>query len=380
MVMSSQQAIYRFPVLYDYGTRTIYEDILGVPSSKIKVDELKPLMDVGAWTELTAGNGKDNAAAVVNASLDDVFFGDLIPQAEKMYGKLYNAQQNKDKDEAAAVITSQDYAELKNVVILGESIETVRTGILGRTFEEITVDNLTGKWLDITDGVQYQTNVPEGKSVEPTFGDATSIEINIGKHEGAIAITEMAENVINGRPIFSRLQTALQNARLKSENLMIAQELENASTTLSGTDVGLRAGTPPLSSNDPQPMIEAIQSALDDNGGWDTAMMRSSVFNEWKANDIIKGVYVPPSNPTGNEQIGPLPGVDGVTAYRDNMITSLTKIWAMNSNAIKLFRSFTRSFQVVKPEEETTYQYLKSHFQPRIVDQDAILEVTGVTA
>jgi hypothetical protein len=161
---------------------------------------------------------------------------------------------------------------------------------------------------------------------------------------------------------------------------MIAQELENASTTLSGTDVGLRAGTPPLSSNDPQPMIEAIQSALDDNGGWDTAMMRSSVFNEWKANDIIKGVYVPPSNPTGNEQIGPLPGVDGVTAYRDNMITSLTKIWAMNSNAIKLFRSFTRSFQVVKPEEETTYQYLKSHFQPRIVDQDAILEVTGVTA
>lgn len=298
-----------------------------------------------------------------------------------MFGGLSRAAKEKNHDLAAAVITSQDYAELKNTIILGESIETVRTGILGRTFEEITVDNLTGKWLDVTSGVEYFTNVPEGKSVEPTKGDATTIEINVGKHEGAIAITEQAENVINARPIFSRLATALQNARLKSENLMIAQEIENATTVLAGTDVGLRAGTPPLSSNDPQPMIQSIIDALDDNGGWDTSIMRSNVYNEWKANDTFKGVYVPPTNVTGNEQTGPLPGADGVTAYRDNAIASLTKMWALNAaNALKLFRSFTRSFQVVEPKIETTFQYLKSHFQPRIVDQDAIIEVTGVTA
>jgi len=385
--MSSQNTeIIKYPLVYDPITRHVYEDDISIVNIKyLDVRKLKPIMNVGRWMDSSganAGNTKDYAASVMqDVSLSHVFYGDYARQAEEMFGGLNKAYEERDRDYAASVITSQDYQTLQKTIVLGESLEKPRTGILGQAFEEITVDNLKGDWADFTTNVIYHRNVPEGKSVEPSKGAATTIPILINKHEGAVAITEMAEQVINGAPVFQRLTSALANARLKSENEMIAEELENATTVLPGVDFGLRAGAPPLSSNNPQDTTQQLLDALDLVGEFNTIMSKGIVFNEYRNNDTNKGIHTPFTSPQTGSKSGPAPNLDGVTWYRDNAIALGTKLWAMDADlAIKLFRSITRSFQVIEPKEERKTQYLKSHFQPKIVQQSAIIEVTGVTA
>jgi hypothetical protein len=199
---------------------------------------------------------------------------------------------------------------------------------------------------------------------------------------GAVGITEMAEAVINGAPVFSRLVTALGNARLKKENDMFAEEFERAEVVQSGVDFGLRSGTPPLSSNVPKPVFDTIRDTIDAAGGtFNAVFSKSQAFSEYEDNDAIKGIYTPYGPGVTNESAGPAPKLDNVTWYRDNAIVLATKLWAMDTNlALKAFRFITRAYQVVKVEEETTIQYLKAYFTPKIVDQDMIIEVTGVTA
>ena len=192
----------------------------------------------------------------------------------------------------------------------------------------------------------------------------------------------MAEAIINGVPVFTRLVTALGNARLKKENDVIALELERATTTLSGVDFGLRSGTPPLSSNVPMDTFQQVYDAIDAAGGtFNTVISKTKPFLEYRDNDQNKGVYTSAGPAVMNESVGPAPNLDGVTWYRDNAIVLGTKIWAMDASlALKIFRSITRSYQVVKVEEEHKIQYLKSYMSPKIVDNDNIIEVTGVTA
>lgn len=386
--MSMNESVYKNPIVWSGLSHRVYRDDLEVKAEHINIRNLEPLMDVGLWINASGAAAKtpeerDRAASSYqDLSLVDAFFGPMEEKAIKVFGGIANARKKQDRDMAFSIVTSQDFKTLQNTIVLGESQEVFKTGILASVFEEIQVPNLAGDWADFSSGATFHTNVPEGKSVRPSKGAAAVVPITVSKNMGAVGITEMAEAVINGAPVFSRMVTALGNARLKKENAMWAEEIERATIVQSGVDFGLRSGTPPLSSNVPKPVFDTLRDYIDAAGGtFNTVISKTQPFSEYEDNDTIKGVYTPYGPGVTNESKGPAPRLDGVTWVRDNAIVLGTKLWGLDADkAAKGFRYITRSYQVVKVEEETTIQYLKAYFTPKIVDQDMIVEVTGVTA
>jgi len=95
----------------------------------------------------------------------------------------------------------------------------------------------------------------------------------------------------------------------------------------------------------------------------------------------IKAIKHRSLNVSGPDASGPAPGVDGVTWFRDNAIISATKLWAADRNkAAKNFRGPVRSFDMSSERTESRATYIKSYLLVKIVDQDFIREITGVTA
>lgn len=352
-------------------------------------------MNAQAWMDSTQGEGMGSKAASIVAdplSLSDVFYDTKIPGQDQTFEDLskailqekVNAQRQQDRSRAASVITSKDFASFQNLVILGETNVRIRTGILTGLFEEIQTPNLGGKWATFDDGVVYHTNVPEGTTVEPSGGTGSIINIFVPKHEGAVAITYRAQAMINGDNPFARLTGQLQDARANKENAMTADEIEsNTAHSEAGVDFGDRSGTPPTSDQNPVTLWNTLIGDFDalNKGNWNLFITKAFIYNEYITNDIIRGVNNPIPNQTNvNEGSGPIPGLPGVTWARDNEISSSTAAWAMDSNAIKIFRGPTTAYTVSNQDTETTKNVLRSYMLAETVDSDLIYTVTGVAA
>jgi hypothetical protein len=361
----------------------------------IKYDH--PVMDAGAWMAQTQGEGLGSKAASVTQSQDplslvDVFYDTKIPHQDQTFSDLANAilterkqsTINKDRSRAASVITSKDFGSFQNLVILGETNVRIRTGILTGLFEEVATPNLGGKWATFDDGVKYYTNVPEGTTVEPSGGTGSLISIFVPKHEGAVAITYRAQAIINGDNPFQRLTGQLQDARANKENAMTADEIEsNTAHSETGVDFGDRSGSPPASDTNPVSLWNALIGDFDalNKGKWDLFISKSFIFNEYITNDIVRGVNNPiPTQTNVNEGSGPIPGLSGVTWARDNEISTSTAGWAMDSDAIKVFRGPTTAYTVSNQDTETTKNVLRSYMLVETVDSDLIYTVTGIAA
>ena len=204
----SEQVIYKNPLCYSPVTHGVYEDDLSIRSQDLDVERLTQLMDAQIWVRASGAGARTQeerdraASAYQDLSIVDAFKGPLQDMAIDVFGKLARAQQKQSRDLAASVVTSQDYQKLSNTIILGETQEVTKVGVLGRPFEEINVPNLKGDWANFTSGVVFSTNVPEGKSVRPSKGTADIFSITVAKNMGAVGITEMAEAKIKGVPVF----------------------------------------------------------------------------------------------------------------------------------------------------------------------------------
>lgn len=291
------------------------------------------------------------------------------------------------RSKAGAIITSLDYADFQDTPLLGGNLETsIRTGILAGLFQTVPMPVLSGKWRAETNDLKYYRNIPESKSPEPSKGVGTVTTVTVQKHGGAVAITQRAQAVINNDNPFQRLVTQMGQKKLFDENDMIADEIEgNTANTYAGVDFGLRAGTPPLSSINPVDFLTSTVNtfeALSQN--INLFISRGFMFWEYAFNDIIRGGALAgnPAPPQGNinEQISGFPGLDGVRWARDNAITSTTAGWAMNDNAIKLFRGPSRNYTIADEDIETTKYVTKNYFLPETVDTTLIYKVTGIAA
>jgi hypothetical protein len=289
---------------------------------------------------------------------------------------------------AGAIITSLDYTESQDTVFLGANQETnIRTGILAGLFQTVSMPLLSGKWRSATSNdLKYYRNIPESKSPEPSKGVGATTTVTIQKHGGAVAITQRAQMVINSDNPFQRLVTQMGQKKLFDENDMIADVIEaNTANTYAGVDFGLRAGTPPLSSTNPVDFLTSTVNtfeALSQN--INLFISRGFMFWEYAFNDIIRGGALAgnPQPPQGNinEQVSSFPGLDGVTWARDNAITSTTAGWALNDNAIKLFRGPSRNYTIADEDTESTKYVTKNYFLPQTVDSTLIYKVTGIAA
>jgi hypothetical protein len=289
---------------------------------------------------------------------------------------------------AGAVITSLDYTAFQDTPTLGANQETnIRTGVLSGLFQTVAMPALTGKWISaMANDLKYYRNLMETESPIPSKGSGTTTTVNIQKHGGAVAITQRAQAVINNDNPFQRLVTQMGQKKLFDENDMIADEIEaNTANTYAGVDFGLRAGTPPLSSTNPVDFLATTIStfeALSQN--INLFISRGLAFTEYTFNDIVRGGATAgnplPAQGNINEQVSGFPGMGGVTWARDNAITSLTAGWAMNDNAIKLFRGPSRNYTIADEDIETTKYVTKNYFKPTTVDATLIYKVTGITA
>lgn len=378
-------------LIWDSRDSTIYIDNPKSHINDINFENLTPIMNSKEWVNgANINNSSNDKSASINTdplALTDVFYGPFGDLANDMLADISEAKKTKNRSLAAAVITSLDYSILQDAIAIGESVDAVKTGILAQAIPEQQIPNLKAEWFSWDDAVEFHLNVPEGQAVEPSKGTVTSVEYTVPKHQGAVAITEYARAMINapqgsGSSIFNRLVSAMQQQRLKKENGLVAAELENTVTTITGIDFGLRAGTPPLSSNTPEALYLEFVDYFDSvNGDFNAIMSKNNVYNEALNNDYLKGYYNAVNPPGVNESSAPAPGLPGVTWYRDNAISSGTKMWVMDINrALRGFRAGVRSFQLDDVKHETTEYHTKSFYIPKIVDQDYIREVTGVTA
>jgi hypothetical protein len=289
---------------------------------------------------------------------------------------------------SGAIITSMDFTGFQDTPTLGGNVETnIRTGVLAGLFQTVAMPVLSGKWISaFANDLKYYRNLMETESPIPSKGTGATTTVNIQKHGGAVAITQRAQMVINNDNPFQRLVTQMGQKKLFDENDMIADEIEgNTANTYAGVDFGLRAGTPPLSSTNPVDFLATTIStfeALSQN--INLFISRGLAFTEYTFNDIVRGGALAgnplPAQGNINEQVGPFPGLGGVTWARDNAITSLTAGWAMNDNAIKLFRGPSRNYTIADEDIETTKYVTKNYFKPSTVDASLIYKVTGITA
>ena len=324
----------------------------------------------------------DDRVSKAAAVLEDPEFQDF--QNTLTLAQAYERPYSK----AGAIITSKDFTDFQtNNVIFGENPETaIRTGVLVGLFQTIALPSLSGKWQSFSNDLKYHRNIPEGKSPEPSKGTGATTTVSVQKHGGAVAWTQRAEAVINGDNPFQRLVNQMGLKKQFDENDMVADTIEAVTaTTYAGVDFGLRSGTPPLSSTNPVDFLTTTVTTFEAlSQPVDLFVSRGFMYWEYIYNDIIRGGALAgnplPGQGNVNEQVGPFPGLDGVTWARDNAITSTTAGWAMNRNAIKNFRGPSRNYTIADEDTETTKYVTKNYFKSQVMDSTVIYKVTGIAA
>jgi len=378
-----------FPVVWNPSDNIVYVDD---PYRKQPTYEI-PLMNVAAYMASLPHASK---AASVNSPLEEIYFNNgkeeynFLDKAISFTDAIHQAQQAgsplERRSKAAALITSTDYSDFQNVTIIGQSTQApILRGITKQQFETISLPNLSGKFASFDDDLRWLTNIPEGKSPEPSGGFGSTITVSVQKHGGAVAITERAEMVINGDNPFPRLVSRLQDKREQSENAMVVAEIEgNTAHTQAGVDAGLRSGTPPVSQTNPEATITALIGISEGlNKPFNLMFSKGFIFNEWSLNDVIRGagnLSPLPTQTNINESTSPFPAYGGVTWVKDNAFSSSTAGWIMNSDAIKNFVGPTRAYTVADPDAETRRYVTKAYFSPDTVEAANIYEVTGIAA
>ena len=359
-------------------------------------DYIYPVMDVTAWNEHTSRTGSITPEQDP-LMLSDVFYDTMVPgqdftfqdMAKDVLQGFQNAKRNGDRSRAASVITSKDFAAFQETVILGQNITTaIRTGILTGLFESISIPNLKGEWASFDNGIKYFNNVAEGTTVEPSGGTGSIITIEVPKNEGAVAITDRAQMVVNNDNPYTRLAAELGQKRLENENGVVAAEIQsNTAHTFTGVDFGARTSN--ASTTNP---IDFWTTTLNTWDGLNKQMFnlivsKAFILNEYNNNDVVRGVGSaggPPLQATGlvNESVqsGVKGLAGGVRWAADNAITSSTAMWIMWDGAIKVFRGPLTLFGVRKEEIEYTKTVLRAYMTSETIEPDLIYTATGVAA
>lgn len=374
--MSSITAQYKNPIILNPIDNIIYKDDLSPLDDSYQYRD--PIVNTKVYSLAASAKSNDEYKIL------DAFYNNDTPETK--FADMANEVITKSK--AAAIITSQEYSILQDATtLLGTQEEPIQTGILSQIFETVNTSTLTGKYRTFTDDLVYFTNLPESKSPEPTFGAASEVTVEVPKHGGAVAITDRARQVIAGAEAeYRRLVARIQDKRVRSESIMVRDAIEAIASTnnQSGVDFGATTGTPAVATYNPSLLLwPVIQNFFDgQNRRFDTFLSNALPYYEYVGNYNTRGtVLTPPASVPGNinQSIRSAPGLDGIRWFVDNLMTTLTEGYAIDSSmAGKNFRGPTRAYTVTNPDTETEKYVTKSHFTCIITDATAIARVTGI--
>jgi hypothetical protein len=378
----------RFPTVWNPEDHILYVDDPYRPQPTYDI----PLINCEAFYNQMNGGESKTAS---DARLEDIYYNNdskpeynFLDLASSYWDKIAYAQRlptrRQQIDKAAAIITSLDFPDFQNQNIISTLIEkAIRTGILVGLFETVALPNLTGKFASLSNDLKYHRNLGETVSPEPSKGTGAITSVSVQKHGGAVAITQRAELVINGDNPFQRFVSQMQQKRQFDENDMVADEIEsNIANTLAGVDFGSRTGAPPASQTNPVDFINNLINAFEGKTqNIDLFISRAFIYNEYITNDIVNGRFnVPPTQANVNEEVSAFPLMSGVNWARDNAITSANNGWAMNSNAIKIFRGPSRNYTIADEDTETTKYVTKNYMLPDTIEPSLIIMVQNIAA
>jgi hypothetical protein len=366
------------PIVLNHENGIVYKDNLKLPVEDLKFESMDEILDAKILSRsktASIANGNDPYA------LSDAFIGNNADKVKDMVNDIRTARRTRDHGLAAAIITSKDYSLLQDTVVIASQFtpESIEVGATSGLFEEIGTTTFSGKWRDFQSDLKWYRNIPEGKSPEPSKGTSSEATFTVQKHGGAVAITDRARDVINSVDIFSRLVNQLQEVRLRDENLLVIEELEN-NTGNTETGIDFSVGT-----NNPLAMINEIIADFGKTPEtrWNLFLTKGFIQNWYLALDAIRGQ----NNPIPNQAVSAgriLNSVPGfpqeVTWVGEEDLSSTTDGIATNRSALKKFRGPTRQYTVTDPEKEYQKYTTKTHLAAKTVKPELVYVVTGVNA
>ena len=366
------------PIVLNHENGIVYKDNLSVPVELLNFDNMEPILDAKVIS-------RSKTASITNSSdnyaISDAFIGKHVDTVKDMVRDIRTARQTRDQSLAAAIITSKDYSLLQDTVVIASQFtpESIEVGATSSLFEEIGTTTFSGKWRDFQSDLKWYRNIPEGKSPEPSKGTSSEATFTVQKHGGAVAITDRARDVINSVDIFSRLVNQLQEVRLRDENLLVIEELEN---NTGNTEAGIDFST---STNNPLAVINEI---INDFGKtpdtrWNLFLSKGFIQNWYLALDAIRGQNnpIPNQSVSSGRTLSSVPGFpQEVTWVGEEDLSSTTDGIALNRSALKKFRGPTRQYTITDPEKEYTKYTTKTHLAAKTVKPELIYVVTNINA
>jgi hypothetical protein len=366
------------PIVLNHKDGKVYKDIMSTNVEDLEFSSMEAIMDARTLV-------RSKTASITNGndpfSISDAFFGKYADQAKEMIAEIRTARKTRDKSLAASIITSKDYSLLQDTVVIASQFtpESIEVGATSALFEEIGTTTFSGKWRDLQSDLKWYRNIPEGKSPEPSKGTSSEATFSVQKHGGAVAITDRARDVINSVDIFSNLVNKLQEVRLRDENLLVIEEVENNTTnTEAGIDFSVAASNP----------LAVINEIIADFGNkpetrWNTFLSKGFIQNWYLALDVIRGQNSPIPNQAvaAGRTLSSVPGFpQEVKWVGEEDLTSTVDGIAMNNTAVKKFRGPTRQYTITDPEKEYQKYTTKTHLAAKTVKPELIFVVTNINA
>ena len=365
-------------IVQNHKNNIVYKDLPAFEVNELPFDSMEEIMDAKILYKT-----KSRTASITNGSdpykITDAFLGKYADTAKNMITEIRTARQTRDKSLAAAIITSKDYGLLQDTVVIASQFtpESIEVGPTSALFEEIGTTTFSGKWRDFAHDLKWYRNIPEGKSPEPSKGTSSEATFNVQKHGGAVAITDRARDVINSVDIFSRLVNQLQEVRLRDENLLVVEEIEN---NTGNSETGIDFST---ASSNPLAMINEIIADFGrtPDTRWDTFLSKGFIRNWYNALDVIRGQLAPIPNQSVQQGAMKVAGFPvEVTWVAEEDLSSSTAGIALNRTALKKFRGPTRQYTITDQEKEYQKYTIKTHLAAKTVKPELIYNVTGINA
>lgn len=298
-------------------------------------------------------------------------------------GRFYGHNSNPDQDKNSfitmkAALMPDDISDIEKSVILDE--------ILGLAWPQYTLRNICRvvtmdallMRMDIATKFTGHKKVDPMEEADIKKDAFTAVNFDLWKNVAHVVLSDEAIKKAAHNMMDVHLMTAARDVP-RMENEQIAAIVEAATASSAGSDWGTI--TSGRSANDPYLDLQTAFDAIEGTEGHEPTHMAAHprVWSEFFGNDFVKGQLQGKRLPTG--KIFDVPGVPGFTGVSDWGLTNTQcLVVSQTAPAVVLGKGPTELAEYRNEAAGYDAFVLRDWLEPKIVQQGAIYELTGVRA
>jgi len=304
-----------------------------------------------------------------------------VDRDEKGRRRAYRVAGNPDTSrrfEAAGIVTPTDIADVEAVVIMEEVLGLARPEYtLRQACRVVPMDTLTHK-IDVYTKLSASEKVEPLEEPEIQKHGRTRVSFDLWKNVVHVAAEDAAQKRSAHNDLALQIEDAAK-ALAYSENSQIATIMEAATNTSAGSDWGTI--TDGRSANSPfADIMTAINTIRGTNGFKpDMVLAHPYVWMDFFGNDFVKGQLKGEVMPN-LDQMFTLPGMPGMKGLSDWALTNTQALVLDSKNAVVLGDGPTSAEKYRNAPAGFDAYIVRQWLEPKIVQQDAIYELTAVHA